>query len=113
MNTLIAVKPTVGYKPRIGAQLIAYYSQPEFEQVFFPVEFPVGTRFSSTGVYLAVMNGTALRAMLRAAYHIRRDGSLGPMVYVPVWLPDGVTLRYEVVERISTEMVEEILMEGH
>ena len=112
MNTLIAVQPTVCYKPRIGAQLIAYYSQPEFEQVFFPIEYPVGARFSSTGAYVAVMNGTALQAMLRAAYHIRRDGSLGSMVYVPIWLPGGVAVRYEVVERIPTQVAEEILMEG-
>lgn len=114
MNTLIAVQPTVCYKPRIGAQLIAYYSLPEFEQTFFSIVYPVGARFSSTAAYIAIMNGTALQAMLRAVYHIRRDGSLGSMVYVPVWLPTAgsVTVRYEVVERIPTQVAEEILMEG-
>lgn len=98
------------YKPRIGARLMAYYAEPEFEHSFFPITYPAGTEFVNTTVYIAIMRGVALAGHLRGLQPVRRDG-LGPMVYVAIWRPVAPVGGAAQVEKIPTEVAEEILQE--
>lgn len=108
--TLVASAPIIVYKPRIGAPLMAYYAEPEFEHSFFPVTYPAGTEFVSTTNYIAIMKGVVLVGHLRGLQPVRRDG-LGPMVYVATWHPEPPVERAASVERIPTEIAAEILQE--
>lgn len=100
MNTVVAIAPTVCYKLRTAtAQLIAYYTQAEFDQAFFPTLYPAGCHFISTGSYIAIMDGIAIAGLYRGVVYQHMGEPEGSISYIAVWLPSDtpITVRYTTV----------------